>query len=382
MPDADRAEANGTAHAFACGAVAAALRRPVSSTASGSLSAIVIEVVSEKTGYPADVLDLDMQLDADLGIDSIKRVEILSALQDRLPSLPSISPELLGTLRTLRSIVEHIGGAHPPSGHDCRSGSGRRATRRSRCVSGDRSRAARDGRRQDGLSRRDARARHAAGCRPRHRFDQAGRDLLGHSGSAARRPRRRARGDRHARHPARNRRVSWAGPSAADPEPESRPASDDGSELAGGSAIARVLLESVAEKTGFPIDMLELDMQLDVDLGIDSIKRVEIFSAVQDRLPMRERSAPSRSGRCAPCGRSPSSCRVRSGARSDRGSRESGNDRGRRRGACPSSLRTLYPQAASCSSCPIVAMTSRCERAGRCGSPTMARRWPRPSSAG
>ena len=70
----------------------------------------VIEVVSEKTGYPADVLDLDMQLDTDLGIDSIKRVEILSALQDRLPSVHSISPELLGTLRTLRSIVEQLDG--------------------------------------------------------------------------------------------------------------------------------------------------------------------------------------------------------------------------------------------------------------------------------
>ena len=84
---------------------------PSSSASSGSLAAIVLEIVSEKTGYPADVLELDMQLDADLGIDSIKRVEILSALQDRLPSLPSISPELLGTLRTLRSIVEQIDGA-------------------------------------------------------------------------------------------------------------------------------------------------------------------------------------------------------------------------------------------------------------------------------
>src|SRR5262249_36877180 len=75
------------------------------------LAATVIEIVSEKTGYPADVLDLDMQLDADLGIDSIKRVEILSAVQDRLPSVPSISPELLGSLRTLRSILDLIAGA-------------------------------------------------------------------------------------------------------------------------------------------------------------------------------------------------------------------------------------------------------------------------------
>ncbi len=53
-------------------------------------------------------LDLDMQLDADLGIDSIKRVEILSALQDRLTGLPALKPEQLGSFRTLRAIVDFI----------------------------------------------------------------------------------------------------------------------------------------------------------------------------------------------------------------------------------------------------------------------------------
>ncbi|MGZ5952372.1 MAG: acyltransferase domain-containing protein, partial [Isosphaeraceae bacterium] len=41
--------------------------------------------------------------------------------------------------------------------------------------------------------------------------------------------------------------------------------------------VAEVLLQIVAEKTGYPVEMLELDMQLDDDLGIDSIKRVEIL---------------------------------------------------------------------------------------------------------
>ncbi len=46
-----------------------------------------------------------------------------------------------------------------------------------------------------------------------------------------------------------------------------------------------MLLEVVAEKTGYPIEMLELGMSLDADLGIDSIKRVEIFSTMEERLP-------------------------------------------------------------------------------------------------
>src|SRR5262249_21387690 len=68
----------------------------------------LLAIVSEKTGYPAEMLEPVMRLDADLGIDSIKRVEILSALQERLPDAPVIKPEHLGTLQTLGDIVEFL----------------------------------------------------------------------------------------------------------------------------------------------------------------------------------------------------------------------------------------------------------------------------------
>ena len=60
------------------------------------LSAILLEVVADKTGYPAEMLNLEMHLDSDLGIDSIKRVEILSALQDKMPNLPVVAADDLG----------------------------------------------------------------------------------------------------------------------------------------------------------------------------------------------------------------------------------------------------------------------------------------------
>jgi len=148
-----------------------------------SIARTVIEVVAEKTGYPPEVLGLDMKLDADLGIDSIKRVEIFSAIQDRLPGLLRATPEQIGTLGTLREVIAFM--------------------------------------RPDDVPEQPAESRVPAG-----------------------------------------------------------PATG-----AGGERIAQVLLETVAEKTGYPLDMLELDMKLDADLGIDSIKRVEILSAVQDRVP-------------------------------------------------------------------------------------------------
>ena len=46
-------------------------------------SAELLKAVSARTGYPVDMLDLDAHMEADLGIDSIKRIEIFSGLTQR-----------------------------------------------------------------------------------------------------------------------------------------------------------------------------------------------------------------------------------------------------------------------------------------------------------
>ena len=79
-----------------------------------SIAQVLLDAVAEKTGYPVDMLELDMRLDTDLGIDSIKRVEILSAVQERLPQAGSINPEQLGTLESLRDIVDALRGSPAP----------------------------------------------------------------------------------------------------------------------------------------------------------------------------------------------------------------------------------------------------------------------------
>lgn len=61
--------------------------------------------MADKTGYPVEMLELSMALEADLGIDSIKRVEIFSALQEQVPELPEVDPAQMGTMRTLGDIV-------------------------------------------------------------------------------------------------------------------------------------------------------------------------------------------------------------------------------------------------------------------------------------
>ncbi|MFJ6081363.1 SDR family oxidoreductase [Streptomyces sp. NPDC092369] len=46
--------------------------------------AVVLEIISERTGYPVDMIEPDLDLEADLSIDSIKRAEIAGELAKRL----------------------------------------------------------------------------------------------------------------------------------------------------------------------------------------------------------------------------------------------------------------------------------------------------------
>jgi NAD(P)-dependent dehydrogenase (short-subunit alcohol dehydrogenase family) len=81
----------------------------------GDLVAAVIGVVQDRTGYPSDMLDLDLDLEADLSIDSIKRVEIVGELAERIGlaagaggGIGDDALEALAQLKTLRALVAWI----------------------------------------------------------------------------------------------------------------------------------------------------------------------------------------------------------------------------------------------------------------------------------
>ncbi len=46
-----------------------------------SIKEKVLDIVAEKTGYPKDMLDLDLDLEADLGIDTVKQAEMFAAIR-------------------------------------------------------------------------------------------------------------------------------------------------------------------------------------------------------------------------------------------------------------------------------------------------------------
>lgn len=74
------------------------------------LTDMLLGIVEEKTGYPRDMVGLDQNLEADLGIDSIKRIEVVGTM---LQSLPEKQREALtahrsklNTQATLNGMLE------------------------------------------------------------------------------------------------------------------------------------------------------------------------------------------------------------------------------------------------------------------------------------
>ncbi|MBK1986816.1 acyltransferase domain-containing protein [Sphaerospermopsis aphanizomenoides BCCUSP55] len=169
----------------------------------------LLAITSEKTGYPIEMLEFDMDMEADLGIDSIKRVEILGGLQELYPDLPKPNLEELAEKRTIGQIVEYL----------------------EKQVTGDRLQVTEE----------------VTGDRLQV-TEEVKEELI-------------------------------ATPQSLVPSPQSPAPSNEYAEL------AQTLLNITSEKTGYPVEMLELDMDMEADLGIDSIKRVEILGAMQEAYP-------------------------------------------------------------------------------------------------
>ncbi|MFF3336365.1 SDR family oxidoreductase [Streptomyces sp. NPDC002888] len=66
------------------------------------------------------------------------------------------------------------------------------------------------------------------------------------------------------------------------PVPEAEPAPSHDSP--GVTDVERVVLEIISKRTGYPVDMIEPDLDLEADLSIDSIKRAEIAGELARRL--------------------------------------------------------------------------------------------------
>ncbi len=241
--------------------------------ASGVMQEKLLEVVSDKTGYPAEMLELDMDMEADLGIDSIKRVEILGALQEAFPELPQPNLEELAEieLRTLGQVADYMqaqlakgkgNGSAPvtpavvlPTAPGTASGTAPAPMATPAMSLGVPSQSI---------------ATPVSAPVPRPIAPVAAPALATAQASTT-----VALLDPPVVAPAG---IPAVIPAVA-PVPATAPASVSSVEM------QTQLLEVVSDKTGYPAEMLELDMDMEADLGIDSIKRVEILGALQEAFP-------------------------------------------------------------------------------------------------
>jgi len=258
----------------------------------------VMRIISEKTGYPPDMLDLDLDLEADLGIDTVKQAEMFAAIRaaydiprddslklrdfptlahsvkfvyDRRPDLqapaaapgpsssamPSSATPVLQTPTTanvaaapdsvkdkvMAIIAENTG--YPPDmldpDLDLEADLGIDTVKQAEMFAAIR--AAYDIPRDDSLKLRDF-------------------PTLGHAVQFV-----------------YDRRPDLNMPSiAASPTAEPGPAPAVGLEE---NSVKAKVLQIIAEKTGYPPDMLDLDLDLEADLGIDTVKLAEMFAAIR-----------------------------------------------------------------------------------------------------
>jgi acyl transferase domain-containing protein/acyl carrier protein/NADP-dependent 3-hydroxy acid dehydrogenase YdfG len=74
----------------------------------------VLQIVAEKTGYPTDMLDLDLDLEADLGIDTVKQAEMFAAVRAAY-NIPRDENLKLRDFPTLASVIQFARERRPGS---------------------------------------------------------------------------------------------------------------------------------------------------------------------------------------------------------------------------------------------------------------------------
>jgi|SRR5215218_1098388 len=70
---------------------------------------IMLRELIDRTGYPEEMLELDLDLEGELGIDTVKQVAAISAVRDHFAL--DIDPDFkLRDHNTLRKVITHVTG--------------------------------------------------------------------------------------------------------------------------------------------------------------------------------------------------------------------------------------------------------------------------------
>ena len=291
----------------------AATFAPTSAKDGDSVKERILALVVEKTGYPKDMLDLDLDLEADLGVDTVKQAEMFAAIREiyniprdenrKLRDYPTLAhvirfvhenrPDLAAAAPAVLSIIEPPPPVPSPAAAQAPASSSAATPVATQPASDDSIKdkvldivAQKTGYPKDMLDldldlEADLgidtvkQAEMFAAIRAAYNIPRDEnlklRDFptLAHVIKFAL--------DRQPGSPV------TSAPLPATAKPEQKPAQDTQAvvQAASDDSIKDKVLEIVAQKTGYPKDMLDLDLDLEADLGIDTVKQAEMFAAIR-----------------------------------------------------------------------------------------------------
>ena len=271
----------------------------------------ILALVVEKTGYPKDMLDLDLDLEADLGVDTVKQAEMFAAIRE-IYNIPRDENRKLRDYPTLAHVIRFVYEKRPDlaAGPAVAKEEVQPATAAPTAVAEKPAPAATSSQMVAGEPVKErilALVVEKTGY-PKDMLDldldleaDLGVDTVKQAEMFAaireiynipRDENRKLRDYPTLAHVIRfvyEKRPDLAGvpvaqsspiisaPSAPTPPPVPVAMATAGAV----DAIKEKVLDIVAEKSGYPKDMLDLDLDLEADLGIDTVKQAEMFAAVR-----------------------------------------------------------------------------------------------------
>jgi acyl transferase domain-containing protein/acyl carrier protein/NAD(P)-dependent dehydrogenase (short-subunit alcohol dehydrogenase family) len=303
--------------------VTAATAVSSSSATDDSVKDRILDLAVEKTGYPRDMLDLDLDLEADLGVDTVKQAEMFAAIRE-IYNIPRDENRKLRDYPTLAAVIRFVyeqrpdlAGATAPK-PSVTSAESVAATEefRAKAVATASAVGAESPVRDETVKERILDLAVEKTGYPRDMLDldldleaDLGVDTVKQAEmfAAIREiyniPRDENRKLRdyptlaavirfvYEQRPdlAGERVPAPVGDPGASATPGVAPQVDNASPaavLAPGAAVdvesvKRTVLAIVAEKTGYPEEMLDPDLDLEADLGIDTVKQAEMFASVR-----------------------------------------------------------------------------------------------------
>ena len=275
----------------------------------------VLALVAEKTGYPVDMLDLDLDLEADLGVDTVKQAEVFATIREAY-NIPREENRKLRDYPTLAHVIrfvydkrpdlavpisaaakEEIGPATTPTAAPEKPA---QAATSVQIVSSDSVKdrilalvVEKTGYPVDMLDldldlEADLgvdtvkQAEMFAAIRAAYNIPRDENRKLRDYPTLAHVIRfvYEKRPDLAAPVPAVAKEEVKPTPTPPAVDEKPAPIAASAQSIAGDSVKDRILA-LVVEKTGYPEDMLDLDLDLEADLGVDTVKQAEMFAAIR-----------------------------------------------------------------------------------------------------